>query len=133
MSHLSLSIRKQIKFIVTTLVCANIALFVLLALLNKISGDPKTIVFIDFWGRFTVYSLWFVGYVLYRRYVVNKPFIRLLVILSLSINIPLFLILSYFEVVAVTPANLAIIDFWGRMTVYSLWFMLYEVYREHIA
>ena len=41
------------------------------------------------------------------------------------LNIPLFLGLSYADKIKVTPENLAVIDFWGRLTVYSLWFMLY--------
>lgn len=118
---------------VDTLVCGNIMLFTALALTNQISGDPSTIVFIDFWGRFTVYSLWFVGYSLYRRYVADAPALRWSVIAVLVVNIPAFLLLSYYEVVTVTPATLAIIDFWGRLTVYSLWFMLYELYRPHLA
>ncbi|MEO2092102.1 MAG: hypothetical protein ABGY75_21825 [Gemmataceae bacterium] len=116
-----------------TLVCGNILLFTALALTNNISGDPSTIVFIDFWGRFTVYSLWFVGYSLYRKYVADTPALRWSVITLLVVNIPAFLLLSFYEVVTVTPATLAIIDFWGRLTVYSLWFMLYELYRTHLA
>ena len=128
----STSSKTALRRSVDTLVCGNILLFTALALTNHISGDPSTIVFIDFWGRFTVYSLWFVGYSLYRRYVADTPALRSTVIAVLVVNIPAFLLLSYYEVVTVTPATLAIIDFWGRLTVYSLWFMLYELYRTHL-
>ena len=33
---------------------------------------------------------------------------------------------------AKSPENLVFIDFWGRVTVYSLWFMCYEVYRKYL-
>ena len=119
--------------IVTALVTANILVFGYLAFTGQISGDPKTIVFIDFWGRFVVYSLWFVGYAVYRRYLDAHLAIQNAIIALVCMNIPLFLMLSYLDKVRVTPANLAVIDFWGRLTVYSLWFMLYELYRKHLA
>lgn len=119
--------------IVIGLVVANILVFGTLAFAGKISGDPKTIVFIDFWGRFVVYSLWFVGYALYRRFLDVLPLAQNIIIGTIAFNIPLFLILSYFDKVHVTEQNLAVIDFWGRLTVYSLWFMLYELYRKHLA
>ena len=119
--------------IVIGLVVANILVFGTLAFAGRISGDPKTIVFIDFWGRFVVYSLWFVGYALYRRYLDVLPLAQNIIIGTIAFNIPLFLILSYFDKVHVTEQNLAVIDFWGRLTVYSLWFMLYELYRKHLA
>ena len=119
--------------IVIGLVVANILVFGTLAFAGRISGDPKTIVFIDFWGRFVVYSLWFVGYALYRRYLDVLPLAQNIIIGTIAFNIPLFLSLSYFDKVHVTEQNLAVIDFWGRLTVYSLWFMLYELYRKHLA
>ena len=119
--------------IVIGLVVANILVFGTLAFAGKISGDPKTIVFIDFWGRFVVYSLWFVGYALYRRFLDVLPLAQNIIIGTIAFNIPLFLMLSYFDKVHVTEQNLAVIDFWGRLTVYSLWFMLYELYRKHLA
>lgn len=125
--------RALIRNIVVAAVVANILIFAGLAFTGNISGDPKTIVFIDFWGRFVVYSLWFVGYALYRKYLDPYPAIQNLIIAIVVINIPAFLLLSYFETVNVTPKNLAIIDFWGRLTVYSLWFILYELYREYLA
>ncbi|HMG46149.1 MAG TPA: hypothetical protein VK614_01635 [Allosphingosinicella sp.] len=114
-------------------VIANIVLFASLAFTGNISGDPSTIVFIDFWGRFVVYSLWIVAYVIYRRLFDDKPVVQTLIILLVVLNIPLFLGLSYADKIQVTPENLAVIDFWGRLTVYSLWFMLYELYRKHLA
>jgi len=114
-------------------VIANVLVFASLAFTGNISGDPSTIVFIDFWGRFVVYSLWIVAYVIYRRLFDDKPAIQNLIILLVVLNIPLFLGLSYADKIKVTPENLAVIDFWGRLTVYSLWFMLYELYRRHLA
>ena len=73
------------------------------------------------------------GYALYRRYLDGMPAIQNFVIAAIAINIPLFLTLSYFDKVHVTEENLAVVDFWGRLTVYSLWFMLYELYRKHLA
>jgi len=127
------SARTVWRRIVITLVVTNILVFGFLAFTGQISGDPKTIVFIDFWGRFVVYSLWFVGYALYRRYLDGMPAIQNFVIAAIAFNIPLFLTLSYFDKVHVTEENLAVVDFWGRLTVYSLWFMLYELYRKHLA
>ncbi len=126
-------IRRTVRNAVIAAVVANIVVFAMLAFTGNISGDPKTIVFIDFWGRFVVYSLWIVGYVLYRRFFDDKPLIQAIIITLVALNIPLFLGLSYADKVRVTPENLAVIDFWGRLTVYSLWFMLYELYRKHLA
>ena len=125
--------RTHWRRVVIFLVTANIVVFGTLAFAGRISGAPETIVFIDFWGRFVVYSLWFVGYALYRRYLDVYPAIQTGILALICINIPLFLILSYLDKVIVTPENLAVIDFWGRLTVYSLWFMLYELYRKHLA
>lgn len=125
--------RTMLRHIVITLVVANIIVFGSLAFAGRISGDPKTIVFIDFWGRFVVYSLWFVGYALYRKYLDGLPLIQNAIIGLTVINIPFFLIMSYLDKVHVTEQNLAVVDFWGRLTVYSLWFMLYELYRKYLA
>lgn len=127
------STRRRARNVVIAAVIANIIVFATLAFTGNISGDPKTIVFIDFWGRFVVYSLWIVGYVLYRRFFDAKPLVQTIIIALVVLNIPLFLGLSYADKVQVTPENLAVIDFWGRLTVYSLWFMLYELYRRHFA
>lgn len=127
------TIRRTLRRVIVFAVVANIVLFASLAFTGHISGDPSTIVFIDFWGRFVVYSLWIVGYVLYRRLLDDRPAVQTLIILIVVLNIPLFLGLSYADKIQVTPENLAIVDFWGRLTVYSLWFMLYELYRKHLA
>ena len=125
--------RTILRRIVIALVVADILVFGTLAFAGRISGAPATIVFIDFWGRFVVYSLWFVGYALYRRFLDGLPVIQNIIIGLIAINIPFFLILSYLDKVHVTEQNLAVVDFWGRLTVYSLWFMLYELYRKHLA
>jgi len=130
---MSATARRMLRRAVIFAVIANIVLFASLAFTGNISGDPSTIVFIDFWGRFVVYSLWIVAYVIYRRLFDDKPVVQTLIILLVVLNIPLFLGLSYADKIQVTPENLAVIDFWGRLTVYSLWFMLYELYRKHLA
>lgn len=124
---------KNKKFVTELLVAMiglNAFVFLLLAYLEKLSTDPKDLVFIDFWGRLCVYSLWFVGYALYRKYIENKPTIRNIVIVFL--NIPFFLLLGYFDKLSTDPKALPFIDFWGRLTVYSLWFMAYELYRNYM-
>ncbi len=40
--------------------------------------------------------------------------------------------IAYFDKISNSPDNLVFIDFWGRVTVYSLWFMCYEVYRKYL-
>ena len=130
---MSATTRQMLRRVVIFAVIANVVVFASLAFTGNISGDPSTIVFIDFWGRFVVYSLWIVAYVIYRRLFDDKPVIQNLIILLVVLNIPLFLGLSYADKIEVTPENLAVIDFWGRLTVYSLWFMLYELYRKHLA
>jgi hypothetical protein len=126
---------KNKKFVTELLVAMiglNAFVFLLLAYLEKLSTDPKDLVFIDFWGRLCVYSLWFVGYALYRKYIENKPTIRNIVIVLVCLNIPFFLLLGYFDKLSTDPKALPFIDFWGRLTVYSLWFMAYELYRNYM-
>lgn len=122
-----------LKYFAITFVIVNLIVFLALAFAGKLPADPRQLVFIDFWGRFCVYSLWFIGYALYRKYLADKPLVRSLIILALCINIPLFLGLGYFEKFSTEPEAVAVIDFWGRMTVYSFWFMLYEIYRTYLA
>ena len=54
MTDATSSARTIWRRIVITLVVTNILVFGFLAFTGQISGDPKTIVFIDFWGRFVV-------------------------------------------------------------------------------
>lgn len=124
--------KKRINLILITLVGANAFIFLLLAYLDKLSTDPKDLVFIDFWGRLCVYSLWFVGYALYRKYIVDKPLLKGLLLFIVCANIPFFLGMGYFDKLSIDPKALPFIDFWGRLTVYSLWFMAYEVYRTYM-
>jgi hypothetical protein len=113
-------------------VVGNVALFLLLAYLEKLPTDAHSLVFIDFWGRLGVYSLWFVGYGLYRKYLAEQALLRSLVILALAVNVPLFLGLAYFDKLSPDPKNLPFVDFWGRITVYSVWFVAYEIYRKYL-
>jgi hypothetical protein len=125
--------KKALRTFLALLVGANTATFLLLAGLHWLPTDPKSAVFIDFWGRFTVYSLWFIGFALYRFLLVDRPLARRFVVALVAMNIPLFLGLAYFDRISNAPDNLVFVDFWGRITVYSLWFMCYELYRVRLA
>ena len=59
------------------LVVVNTMLFLVMAYLHLLSTDAKSAVFIDFWGMFTVYSLWFIGFVLYVKYVSPVTWIKI--------------------------------------------------------
>ena len=124
--------KKTIKRALTFLVFGNTLLFLLLANLHLLSVAPKAAVFIDFWGRFTVYSLWFIGFAFYVKYLnKNKP-VRLIILTLVFANIPLFLLLAYFDKISNTPDTIVMVDFWGRITVYSLWVLCYEFYKKYI-
>ena len=122
----------KIKHFLSFLVVSNTVLFLVMAYLHLLSTDPKSAVFIDFWGRFTVYSLWFIGFALYLKYIANNPILRCLVLIIIGMNIPFFLLLAYFDKISNTPDIIVFVDFWGRITVYSLWFMCYEAYRKYL-
>lgn len=123
---------KSLKNFLAFLVVANTVIFLVMAYFHMLSTDPKSAVFIDFWGRFTVYSLWFIGFALYLKYVSpNKP-LRNTVIILISLNIPFFLLMAYFDKISNTTDTIVFVDFWGRITVYSLWFMCYEAYRKYL-
>ena len=124
--------KSTLKQILGFLVCANTALFLGLAYFHQFGTAPKTAVFVDFWGRFVVYSLWFIGYAFYRNYLTEVSVLKWIVIVLVLGNIPLFLLLAYFDLVSADPKNLALVDFWGRITVYSLWFICYELYRKYV-
>jgi len=47
-------------------------------------------------------------------------------------NIPFFLLLAYFDKISNTPDTIVMVDFWGRITVYSLWVLCYEFYKKYI-
>ncbi len=125
--------KKKLKYFLGFLIVANTLLFLVMACFHLLSSDPKSAVFIDFWGRFTVYSLWFIGFALYIKYLSNIPILRWLVLSVVCINIPLFLLLAYFDKISNTPDTLVFVDFWGRITVYSLWFICYEAYLKYVA
>jgi len=126
------STKKIIQQVLGTLVAANAIVFLVLAYFQVFSATPRAIVFVDFWGRLCVYSLWFTGYALYRKYLPEKSVLKTIIILVVCLNIPLFLTLGYFNKLSPDLSTLPFIDFWGRLTVYSLWFMAYEFYRENI-
>jgi hypothetical protein len=125
--------KKTIQQVLGTLVAANAIIFLILAYMQVFSDTPRAIVFIDFWGRLCVYSLWFTGYALYRKYLPEKSILKTIIISIVIINIPVFLTLGYMNKLSPDLATLPFIDFWGRLTVYSLWFMAYEFYRNYIG
>jgi hypothetical protein len=125
--------KKKLKQLLSFLVVVNTLLFLVMAYFHLLSTDAKSAVFIDFWGRFTVYSLWFIGFAIYVKYLSNTPVVRWLVLLIIGINIPLFLLLAYFDKISNTPDTIVFVDFWGRITVYSLWFLCYEGYRKYVG
>jgi hypothetical protein len=125
--------RAVVRQVCVTLVLANTAIFLGLALTGRISNAPETIVFVDFWGRFTVYSFWFLAFALFERTIGKIPIVKLAVIILLLLNIPLFLSLAYLGKLPGDPVSAVLIDFWGRLAVYSLWFMAYLTYNRYIA
>ena len=125
--------KRNIRLALSILVSGNTLIFLVLAYLGLISNNPKTLIFIDFWGRLTVYSFWFVCYALYRKYLTDRIILKRIVIFTVCSNIPLFLLMGYFEVITLNTHSAVFIDFWGRLTVYSVWFMAYELYREYLS
>ena len=125
--------KRNIRLALSILVSGNTLIFLTLAYLGMISNNPNTLVFIDFWGRFTVYSFWFVCYALYRKYLIDHAIFKRIIIFAVCTNIPAFLLMGYLDVFEINPHSAVFIDFWGRLTVYSLWFMAYELYRESLS
>lgn len=114
------------------MVVANTVLFLTMAYFHWLSTAPKAAVFIDFWGRFTVYSMWFIGFALYVKYISPIKLLRNMVLFSVCINIPLFLLLAYLDKISNTPDTIVFVDFWGRITVYSLWVLCFEAYKKYV-
>jgi hypothetical protein len=125
--------KRTLEHVLAFLVVGNTLLFLLLAYFHLLSTAPKAAVFIDFWGRFTVYSMWFIGFALYLKYIATSKLLRRIVLAVVCINIPLFLVLAYFDKISNMPDTIVFVDFWGRITVYSLWVICYEFYKHHIA
>ena len=123
--------KKNLKYFFSFLIVANTVLFLVMAYFHLLSTDSKSAVFIDFWGRFTVYSLWFIGFTLYVKYLANTPLIRGIILTAVCLNIPFFLLLAYFDKIANTPDMIVFVDFWGRITVYSLWVICFEAYQKY--
>ncbi|MDO9161800.1 MAG: hypothetical protein Q8N35_10265 [Methylococcaceae bacterium] len=130
---MALAQKQSLKLILSTLVIGNTVLFLVMAYFHLLSTDAKSAVFIDFWGRFTVYSLWFIGFAIYVKYLARQPMLKGAILAVIVINIPLFLLLAYFDKISNTPDMIVFVDFWGRITVYSLWFICYEVYRKYVG
>ena len=123
---------KNLKSFFGFLVVTNTVLFLVMAYFHMLSTAPKAAVFIDFWGRFTVYSMWFIGFALYVKYISPIKQLRIMLLLIISLNIPLFLLMAYFDKISNTPDTIVFIDFWGRITVYSLWVLCYEAYKKYV-
>ena len=64
---MNLQHKKLLRYFLSSLVVINTLLFLVMAYFHVLSTDPKSAVFIDFWGRFTVYSLWFIGFAIYIK------------------------------------------------------------------
>ena len=124
--------KQIIKKILGFLVVSNTVLFLVLAYFNLLSTAPKDAVFIDFWGRFTVYSLWFIGFSVYAKYISNTKLFKWVILALVLINIPFFLLLAYLNKISNTPDIIVFVDFWGRITVYSLWVICFELYNKYI-
>lgn len=62
--------KKLVKNSIIIIVCLNVPLFLTLGWMNKLhmADEARAAIFIDFWGRLTVYSLWFIGYGLYEKH-----------------------------------------------------------------
>lgn len=125
--------KKILKNFLSFLVIGNTLLFLVMAYFHMLSTDPKSAVFVDFWGRFTVYSMWFIGFAVYIKYISRNSILRWLVIITICVNIPTFLLLAYFDKISNTPDSIVFIDFWGRITVYSLWFICFEAYQKYVG
>ncbi len=69
--------KKKLKNLLSFLVVTNTLLFLVMAYFHMLSTDPKSAVFVDFWGRFTVYSLWFICFEAYQKYVGNEQRVKL--------------------------------------------------------
>ena len=124
---------RALQFALVAFIVVNTVVFLTLAVLNRLPGEGRALVFIDFWGRFTVYSLWFIAYALYRRFAWPVPALRVGIAALVVLNIPFFLLMAYLDKISNAPATLALVDFWGRISVYSLWFIGYECYRRLLA
>ena len=124
--------RKIIQQVLGFIVAANAIVFLLMAYFQMFSSTPRAIVLIDFWGRLCIYSLWFTGYMLYKKYLPEKSILKTIIKIIIILNIPLFLTLGYMNKLSSDLSTLPFIDFWGRITVYSLWFMAYEFYLNFI-
>jgi hypothetical protein len=130
---MEISQKQTLRLFLSFVVVANTLLFLVMAYFHILSTDPKSAVFIDFWGRFTVYSLWFIGFALYVKYISKNSILRIAVLLVIVVNIPFFLLMAYFDKISNTPDMIVFVDFWGRITVYSLWFMCYEAFQKYLG
>jgi len=86
--HYKKTIKKNLRF----LLIVNTLLFLVLAYFHLLSTDPKAAVFIDFLLRFTVYSMWFIGFTIYLKYVAHTKLLRTVILTAvcMNINIPFF-------------------------------------------
>ena len=125
--------KQMVKRVLGFIICANTILFLALAYLHRLPNDPKSAIFIDFWGRFTVYSLWFIGWFAFSKIPRDSRMMRGFVLLLVCGNIPLFLSLAYFDKISMNENSIVFVDFWGRLTVYSVWVLCYEVYKIYMG
>ena len=48
---------------------------------------------------------------------------------EINSNTLVFLVNAYFDLHSTDPKSAVFVDFWRRITVYSLWYICYEAYR----
>jgi hypothetical protein len=123
--------KQRVTTAVVCLIVLNTVVFMVMAALGTLNVEGRMLVFVDFWGRFTVYSLWYTGYLFYLKFLRPRRVLASVFVALLVLNIPVFLTLAYLDKVTSTPQTLVFIDFWGRITVYSLWFLGLEAYRAY--
>ena len=60
----------------------------------------------------------------------RRLMVKQLIVAAVILNIPFFLCAAYIHALNMQGDNAVFIDFWGRWTVYSLWYLCYELYRK---
>ena len=60
---------RMVRAVLLFLIVLNTLAFFVMAVLGRLNVEGKALVFVDFWGRVTAYSVWFIAYETYRVYV----------------------------------------------------------------
>ena len=109
--------KQMVKRVLGFIICANTILFLALAYLHRLPND----------------SLWFIGWFAFSKIPRDSRMMRGFVLLLVCGNIPLFLSLAYFDKISMNENSIVFVDFWGRLTVYSVWVLCYEVYKIYMG